>query len=53
MQRGVIHVIHDLQREARFQASYGTVMTANLLHEAIYWLRKYKEIEDGKKTDNG
>lgn len=51
MPRTMENVIEDLQRESRFMGRCGMVTTANLMLEAVYWLKRLKEEQeedDGK-----
>ncbi len=46
MRRTVDDVIKDLEREAKFMGRCGMVTTANLMREAIYFLKNKKEDKD-------
>lgn len=46
MPRTIENVIEDLLKESRFMGRCGMVTTANLMKEAVYWLKRLKEDED-------
>ena len=46
MRRTVDDVIQDLEREAKFMGRCGMVTTANLMYEAIYFLKNKKDKGD-------
>lgn len=49
MKRTVADVIEDLKKESLFQAKCGLVPTANLLTEAVYYLKKYKKEKEKRE----
>lgn len=49
--RTVNDVINDLNDEAAFMGRCGLVPTANLLKEAVYYLKKIQRKENGHGDD--
>jgi hypothetical protein len=49
MPRTVKEVIEDLIKESRFMGRCGMVTTANLMQEAVYYLKMKEENKDGDK----
>ena len=50
MSRTINDVIEDLIKESRFMGRCGMVTTANLMQEAVYYLKMKEENKDGNKS---
>ena len=50
MPRTVKEVIEDLIKESRFMGRCGMVTTANLMQEAVYYLKMKEENKDADKV---